>query len=42
MRRVRNDPLEMGIASEVFDGRAGKRVSEEGFREEKDQSCDKR
>lgn len=36
--RVGNYPLEVGVACEVFDGRAGEGVAEEGFREEEDQS----
>ena len=36
--RVWNDPLEMRFAYEVFDGRAGDRMAEKRFGEEKDQS----
>ena len=35
--RVRDDPLEMGVAGEVLDGRASDGVAKKGFREEKDQ-----
>jgi hypothetical protein len=37
MLRVGNDPLEVGISSEVFDIRAGKRVSQQSLREEDDE-----
>lgn len=36
---VGDDPLEVGFAAELFDGRAGERVSEERFGEEKNQGC---
>lgn len=39
MFRVGEDPLEVGIAGEVFDGGAGERVAEEGFGEEEDECC---
>ena len=34
---VRDDPLEVGLASEVFDGGAGERVAQKGFGEEEDE-----
>lgn len=37
--RIRDYPLEVGLAGEVFDRGAGERVAEEGFGEEEDQSC---
>jgi hypothetical protein len=37
VRRVRDDPLEVGVADEVFEVGAGKWVAEEGFGEEQDE-----
>ena len=31
---VRDDPLEMGVTGEVFDGRSGERMAKKRFREE--------
>jgi hypothetical protein len=38
---VRDDPLELGITSELLDRRAGERMAEERLGEEEDQSCEK-
>lgn len=37
VRRVGNDPLEVGVAGHVFDVGAGERMAEEGFGEEDNQ-----
>lgn len=36
--RIRDDPFELGIAGEFFDGRPGERVTKEAFGEEEDES----
>jgi hypothetical protein len=36
---VGEDPFEVGVAGEVFDGGAGEGVTEEEFREEEDECC---
>lgn len=37
---VRDDPLELGITSELLDRRAGERMAEERLGEEENQSCE--